>query len=354
MQTGAARPEKNRRRRIINRACIIVAGALVIGLTQASASAQNIKNPEEIGRKLGFDDTELKKIQHGEIVRKALKEVSETEIAGVVAAFFPQPVSKLASGELTGEFLNTNDPASQFRSWTPDESPDAAFSSIGLAAKEAEEAKKYSHDGPGEGLNLSSAEINQFKKSGEDLAAVNSVLRSVLKARYESYRRAGLKGVAPYSREKNRTVWPGDELRQAVTELMKTTQQQDFFRALLSYPANPLQDMEHRFYLFKQLLEGRPAFILEHRAGLLQGEVAAIVTEERFYVSHNYNANLITSYYVAGQDGTFIFCTNRSFSDQLAGFGSSLKRAIGRQMMLSELAKRMQHLRDKLKQVSPK
>jgi hypothetical protein len=203
-------------------------------------------------------------------------------------------------------------------------------------------------------LNLSSAEIDQFKKSGGDLAAVNSVLRSLLKVRYESYRREGLKGIAPYSREKNKTVSPGDELRQAATETMKTAQQQDLFRALLSYPANPLQGTEHRFYLFKQLLEGRPAFILEHRAGLRQGETAAIVTEEQFYVSHNYNANLITSYYVAGQGGTFIFCINRSFSDQLAGFGSSLKRAIGRRMMLSELAKGMQQLRDKLKQASPK
>jgi hypothetical protein len=330
-------------------ACVIVVGALVIGFVQASAPAQETQTPETIAKKLGFDDSELKRIQHGEIIRKGFKEGPEKEISGVVGAFFPQSVSNLANGDLTGKFLDANDPTSQFKTWGPDESAEPAFSSIGLAEKETEEAKKYSHDGTGGDLNLSSAEIEQFKKSGGDLSAVNSVLRSVLKARYESYRQGGLKGISPYSREKNKTVSPGDEVQEAISEAMKTGQQQDFFQALQSYPANPLPDMEHRFYLFKEILEDRPAFILEHRAALQRGETFAIVTETQYFVSHNYNANLITSYYVAGQGGTFVFCINRSFSDQLAGFGSSLKRAIGRKMMLSELAKTMQQLRDKLK-----
>ena len=340
--------------RFMKRTVAMVMGALAVWLTQPNyVRAQASPTPEEVARKLGFDDSEIKKIRHGEFVRKGLKEGSAEELAGVVAGFFPQPASQLADGALTGQFLDPNDPTSQFHVWNPDASTNDEFSGIALSAKETQELKIFSRAKAGDKLNLSAVEIEQFKKAGNDLVAVNTVLRTMLKTRYEAYRRDGLKGIAPYVRGKDESVSAGAELQLAINETMGIVPRQDFFQALLAYPADPLPGVEHRFYWYKQIVEDRPMFVLEHRVGFKPDSTMAIVIEEQYYVGHTYNANFIADLYLADPDGTFVFCINRTFTGQVAGFGSSLKHAIGRKQMLSELVTGLHTIRGKLKQSPP-
>jgi hypothetical protein len=45
------------------------------------------------------------------------------------------------------------------------------------------------------------------------------------------------------------------------------------------------------------------------------------------------------------QNGTIVFYTNRTSTDQVAGFAAAAKRAIGDHMMASDLAQTFQRLR---------
>ena len=133
----------------------------------------------------------------------------------------------------------------------------------------------------------------------------------------------------------------------AINETKTAARRQDFFQALLNYPADPLPDMEHRFYWFKKTVEDRPTFILAHRAERRAAN-AALLTEEQFYVGHSYNANFIAGGCLEVQGGTLVFYVNRTFTDQVAGFGSGLKHGIGRGRMLSEVATNLKRIRDQL------
>jgi hypothetical protein len=258
-------------------------------------------------------------------------------------------VGALVEGALMGKFLDPSDPANQFHTWSPETPADEAFAGIALKAQEGGEVKTYSRAKAGSKLNLSTAEIEQFKKTKNDAAAISAVLRATLKARYNAYRQNGLKGIAPYDRGGGDSSSPGDELRLAINETKPAARRQDFFEALLSYPANPMPEMEHRFFWFKQLVEDRPTFVLAHRTAVRIEDKAAIVMEEQYYVSHSYNANFFAGGCLSVKGGTIVFYVNRTFTDQVAGFGSGVKHSIGRRQMLSEVATKLQELRGKLK-----
>ena len=213
---------------------------------------------------------------------------------------------------------------------------------------ETDEAKLFSRASPGGKLNLSADELGLFSKSKSSPDEVNAVLRTLLKARYEAYRKDGLKGIAPYTRGK-KTISPTDALQQAITQTMTAARQQDYFQALLQYPAKEIPGMEHRFFWFKQTVEDRPTFILAHRTKVRVEEKAALLTEEQFYVSHSYNANFIAGACLAVEGGTMVFYVNRTFTDQVAGFGSGLKHSIGRGQMLSQVEEQLRGVREKLK-----
>ena len=321
--------------------------SLTLWSPSVSAQTPAVPTPAELAKALGFSNAEVAQIEGGEIVSKDLKEVSDKELAGVVAVFFKKPVNELVEIAMQGKMLESDKKTQAFHTWKPDASTDEAFADLGLAATEIDEAKLFARASAGQKLNLSAAEIKQFGKVTGSPAAVSVQLQTMLKARYEAYRKSGLNGIAPYARSSSKTASPSHELMLAIKATMTAAPRQDFFQGLLDYPAKPLPDVEHRYFWFKQEVEGRPTFILAHRANR-QTANAALLTEEQFYVGHSYNSNLIVSGALQVAGGTVVFYVNRTFTDQVAGFGSSLKHSIGRGQMLSAVADNLKRIRDQM------
>ena len=331
----------------IKQISVMALAALALWLPPATAHTPVVPTPAELAKALGFTAAEITQIEAGEIVSKDLKEGSDKELAGVVAVFFKKPVTELVESVLQGKTLESDKRIQAFRGWNPDGSVEEAFAGLGLDASESDEANVFWRASTGEKLNLSTAEIAQFRKVGREPKALNAELQAMLRARYEAYRQSGLRGIAPYARGGSKTASPGNELALAIKEAMPVAHLDDYFQALLDYPANPLPDVRHRFYWFKQEVEGRPTFILAHRASH-QTTNAALLTEEQFYVGHSYNANLVVGGGLQVQGGTLVFYVNRTFTDQVAGFASGLRHTIGRGQMLSEIATKLQRVREQL------
>jgi hypothetical protein len=309
----------------------------------AFGQAASVPTPDELANALGFSDAEIAQIKGGEIVSKDLKEGSDKELAGVVAAFFTQPLDGLADKVLNGKFLES-DPTVQVRVWEPDAPAAAQFADVSLGADEADEAGRFLSASKGSELNLSAAEIGQFAGLN-GAGAVNGELRAMLQARYEAYRRDGLKGIAPYARGGTKVVAPAEELVLAIHESMPGEHVPGYRKALLNYPADPPPEMEHRFYWIKKQVQGRPTFILAHRASArLTG--AAVLTEEQYYVGHSYNCNFVIAGGLTVQGGTMVFYMNRTFTDQVAGFASGMRHTIGRGQMLDAVAAILKGIRD--------
>ena len=78
------------------------------------------------------------------------------------------------------------------------------------------------------------------------------------------------------------------------------------------------------------------------------GGVALV--DRDFYVSHGYNTSQAISGLFPVPEGTLVFYRTRVSTDQVAGFGSSMKRTIGRSVMAKQLTEIFQRSRASFEQ----
>ena len=275
---------------------------------QTSAQASAPATVVAVAKSYGFTDAEIEKVLHGDVLAKELKEGSTKELAGVVAVWLPVPVAEFAEIALEGKLLRFDSAIRSLHVWKLDESADEAFTDL----------------------------------------HVDAAQQAMLKGRYEAYRKHGLKGILPYARGAKNAGSPGELLMLAIEETKSLERLPGYAEALLKFPADTLPGMEHRFFAYQQEVEGRPTFILSHRA-TVRGEHHALITEQRYYVSQTYDCRFIASDCFEVPGGTLVFSVNRIFTDQVAGIGTRLKHVMGRGKMLSKVAANLKRDREQLK-----
>ena len=266
---------------------------------QASAQASAFSTAVAVGKSYGFTDAEIEKILNGDVLAKDLKEGSDKELAGVVAVWLPNPLAEYADVALEGRHLKFDSSIRSVHVWKRDESADAVFTDLRLDASQ----------------------------------------QAILKGRYEAYRKNGLSGISGSA---------GELLGLAINETRSLGRLPGYAEALLSFPADSFPGMEHRFFAYEQETDGKPAFILSHRAAV-RGEHDALITEQRYYVSQPYICRFIANDCFEVRGGTLVFYVSTVFTDQVAGFGSTLKHSVGRRRMLATVAANLKRIREQLK-----
>lgn len=116
------------------------------------------------------------------------------------------------------------------------------------------------------------------------------------------------------------------------------------YQAFLQYPKLQVADVETDFFWIKKWAGDRPVITLAHRI-IKSDPDRMVVLRREFYVGHSFNAEQWVAGFFPLPQGTIFFSANRTTSDRLAGFGSSLRHKIGRDMMRDELVKRFNNLR---------
>jgi hypothetical protein len=102
--------------------------------------------------------------------------------------------------------------------------------------------------------------------------------------------------------------------------------------------------VENQFTWQIQSIQERPTVVLVHRALEKHQDYLAAGRRE-YFVGQSFNSlQLIVGAFSFGDD-TLVFYTNRTFTDQVAGFGSGTKHKVGRKMMLGEVEKLFQAVR---------
>lgn len=274
---------------------------------RAGAQASVPATAVAAAKSYGFTDAEIEKVLHGDVLTKDLKEGSNKELAGVAAVWLPKPVAEFADIALEGRLLPLDASIRSLSVWKPEASADKAFTDL----------------------------------------PVDTAQQAMLKGRYDAYRKYGLKGILPYDRGAKNTASPGELLALAIKETKSLDRLPGYADGLLNFPADSLPGMEHRFFAYQQDVEGNPTVILTHRAAV-RGEHYALITEQRYYVSLTYDCRFIVSECFEVPGGTLVLYVSRIFTDQVAGFGTSLKHAIGRGRMLAKVAANLKRDRDEL------
>ena len=199
---------------------------------------------------------------------------------------------------------------------------------------------------PRRSLNLSVAEGERLARldlAAPDLAGrARAAFAEILAARLRSYAARGVAGVEPYVREGGQVVDPRVELRTALASLAFVQREFQGFLDRLGAGGSDLT-----YYWMERSVERMTVLVLSAELRS-RGATAALGADLHFYASREYNSMLTAVGVIPYADGSLVFAVNHTFTDQVTGLGSTVRRAVARNLVASELARQLEETRKRL------
>ncbi|MGZ8238854.1 MAG: hypothetical protein ACXWTY_13400 [Methylobacter sp.] len=322
---------------------------LILGLVSViPIQAANTPDSRELIQLIGINQQELANLDQGKTVTFNVAEGGENELAAGIVIYLPAAPSKII-GFFKNKGLASLDTDVTAKGTIPLQAVPDSFKGFGFKAGD-DEAANFLQAKPGSQFNLSTQEFQALQNTGFALPdAASQAYRKILLERWQAYRKNGLKGIATYDRGNGTEANPGAELRTATLDSeMLARYFPELYKAWLNNPAALPSSAHEQFFWLNRKVEGRPTAILGHRVMLTAG-AGEVLLSRQFYAGHSYNSNQLIIACLPYRDGSLLFFANRSFTDQVAGLGSSLKHSIGREQMESSLVKQLTILRKALK-----
>ena len=289
-------------------------------------------SPQALLDRLDINQQDIIRINQGEIVLFDVDSRSETELtAGIIIYILGSPAQ--ISALIKKDGLASLDPQTISGELIPLRASLSVFENFNFTKESTEETDF-----------LSATASDQFNLSTEELKLINSqttklpdkaadIYRQILWQRWQSYRRYGLKGIAPYDRGHSTLITPGAALQAAALDHdLATDYFPELFNAWYHYPYAVIPaGVEESYAWINRLVQDRPTAILTHRfiVSEAQGE---LILARQFYAGHSFNANQLALICLPYKKGALIFYTNRNFTDQVSGMGSTVKHFIGEKL----------------------
>ena len=316
---------------------LIIVGLLVSAASHTIATDDLSSSFDQVITLLELDPLVKEKALSGEIVMVDREDSTHKELAIGLLAVIKKPYAHV-SDVLKGDRLFQFQPhILEFAQIVG--VPDAGkFHAIGYTEADVEEVRTLLAIGPGDLFNLSAAEIARFQQLKAEVEGlgdaalidiVNDALHELLANRLLRYQEVGLDGIAHYQRSGGNTSSPAEELDSA-TRAMADLQlfAPNFHSILERFPDSGIQEVQHRFYVFKLNIAGRPGFVLAHRVYFF-GDQLTLAAERHIYAPHFYNSLQIVAGLMPYEDYTVVFYSGRTYTDQVTGFGSGIKHSVG-------------------------
>ncbi len=322
----------------------LVRGALLLCVLALPQSAFAQLDAAAVAKDLGYDEGDRKKFLAGEIVSHQLGDEAKKELSVTVAMLMTSPVPPLFEHMQKGDVFEIDQTVLAHGVITDQPATSASFSGLELDPKELE---KLAEAEAGSTFNLSSAEIGAIRAAaGGGAPALSKAYLAALAARVEAYRKGGVAAIAAYDRGKGEAS-PAKELQHAAEQMKGLASNlPDLHRAFANFPVDPAKGFQSELSWSVQEVQDRPTVVLIHRMYGMRGD-AALLVQRQFYVGQSYNSLQITVALLPVKQGTALFYGNRTFTDQIAGFGSGAAHKIGRGMLQGEVKKLFQSVRAK-------
>ena len=282
---------------------------------------------------MGLSAADKQRVLGGEFVTGDVAPVSEHDLSISIAFLVKTGPDALAAEISSGDLLRV-DPQ---RKAHGEFKGDGTMADLAGLQIDAGAASRLCDAKAGEALNLSTAEIGFFHAlQGGPPAAVQTQLQKMLLARYQAYHSTGLAGITPYDRG-GRTTDPADDLKKASSAAAELEKYLPSLRnVLLGYPDATMPGMSETCRWIKYNIDGADTYVLSHTMLARDGQ-ARLVVQRQFYVSTGYNGEQEIAGLLPVPNGTVVAYSNHTFTDQVAGWGGSARRSIGRRMMETKL-----------------
>ena len=319
---------------------------------------------EELLQELQLSDSDRQRIREGEIVTWTATEGSNRELALGMALLVKTKAENLTDlFREAATFMNIKVITGFGKIGNigfgkiENEGTLADFAGVTLAPNGEKEARRYLEVEPGDDLNLDAKEMAAFralnstsKDGAMPIQKVEALIREGLLARYQAYHTKGLAGVAPYARKSGPHLLASEELSIATKQSKLLAKYlPSVYDVLIKYPATTLKqggEFEEQFLWINSEVFGRPTFALSHRILFQVGE-AYVFVDRQYYASHDYNCLQQGAAALPTADGTVVVYLSRVSTEQVAGFGSSMKHSASRVLMTPYFKDLLEALRAK-------
>ena len=229
--------------------------------------------------------------------------------------------------------------------------PQHYFSNVVFTDGEMDEVEKlFDYDGDNT-FNLSEDEIKKLKtlikKSHKSKREVASLFyQEILKDRFEAYLKNGIDGIAAYEHcSKDDTVEDGFKKSSFGMKVFRKKFPQ-MYKDYMNYPKSRVKDIKERFFIIKDKIDGRVAFILKHQM-LKKRENLILIAERQFYISNTLDAIQTQILCTPYKNGTLVTLSSQSYTDKVAGFGRGVAIKIGRHMMEKQIRPKFDDLENR-------
>jgi hypothetical protein len=341
-----------RRRRDMSAVLAPMLVGIVIAV--APAGAAELMSASQVAQAMGFDRAAEQKLLAGEIVSIEREETTAKQLAVAIGMLIDGEPDALAAAVLDGQTLQANPAILGFGKIDPS-APEAGLAGAAFTSGEVDEIRKLLEAEAGDEFNLSAEELATLhrataqydpQQAGDPAVvdAVNEAYRSILLGRLQSYLARGLAGVAPYQRAGGVSD-PAEDLRAAAeASLLLQEAAPEMYHRLVDFPEHQAADVQQAFFWVKEMANDRPVFSLNHR--MVQRRPDGVILLSRtFYAGHSFNASLSGAGVLPIQSGNAVFYTNRTASDQVAGFMQAMRHELGRGMMRDALIESFRAIR---------
>ena len=217
------------------------------------------------------------------------------------------------------------------------------FAGIRFGTRNEHELQRFIDAEAGRELNLSAQEISEFAKlkqaQNNQLVVQNTelLIQNILLNRYKQYRKLGLKGMPPYARGGNKHTQPANQLQTSLEESLGLKKLYPKLYSLLKdYPQDINHALVEDYYWYLVNLGDRPAVGLSHRIHSNNG-AATLLIERGYYISHTLDSVQVFVGLIPVQEGALLLYINRTWTEEISGLFSFVKRKIAHKIMLSEM-----------------
>lgn len=313
----------------------------LLGLTSI---AQAQPSADQVLTDAGLSAGDKQAVGSGQFVDVSIGGVSERDLSFATAFLVKSPPDALGREMESGDFVTADTQVQVFGEL----SGAGSLADLARLTLTDDEARTLVNAKPGDALNLSASEMAAFRAlGGAPAPAVQEQLRRMLLARYQAYRASGLAGIAPYDRGSGRTGDLAADLRRASQASQDIhVHLPGFQKVLLGYPQAALPGMQERFFWLKSVIHDETTYVLVHFLVAADG-AARVFARREYYVSTGYNAEQTLAGFLPVQGGTMVISTVHAFTEQVTGFGGSIKRGIGSKVMAGQMKKIYEAEREK-------
>lgn len=319
----------------------------IVALGANASPAQEAPTAEELLADLPFSEGEKQRIRNGELVTGTTEVTSDRELAVTMAFLVQEPTPAIVATFREADSYHGDPMVTGFGA-IRGEGTLADFSGVELEPNGEEAAQAFLNAEPGSALNLDAAEIEALRALGGQSPAkprVEEQLRRMLLARYQAYRQGGLAGIAPYVRRGGKKFEPAGDLRKGTeANQLLAKYARPLYDLLLQYPSSKPPGLEEEFFWINFRIDDTPTFVLSHRVAVPFGDGYALA-DRHYYVSRSHNTVQAVGLVLPVKQGTGVAYLNRTSTDQVAGFGSGTKQAVGRRVMGRKIAETFEKLR---------